>query len=121
MSGNQFFKDRIYSCWWKLIFWLVEIIFFHCFRYFFKEPLFRLVETHFSFQKKKYCFLFGAFFPASGNHYLNHRGAYLKLLLLLLAIIFFDFSDNPVNGSSVETYSYTNFPFPLVETDFLFS
>ena len=24
------FQDRTYSCWWKLIFWLVETIFFHC-------------------------------------------------------------------------------------------
>ena len=59
----------------------------------------------------KYCFLLRTFFPASGDHYLksNYREANLKLLLLLLAAIFFHFSDVAANGSSfcrlVETYS----------------
>ena len=53
------------------------------------------METHFSVQKKKYCFLLGTFFPVSGNHYLNYTGAYLELLLLPLATTFFDLSDIP--------------------------
>ena len=44
-SGNRhcyewkpIFKDRTYSCWWKLIFWLVETIFFHGVIYFSRSP-----------------------------------------------------------------------------------
>ena len=47
----------------------------------------------FSVQKKKYCFLLRTFFPASANNYSNYREAYLKFLSLLLATVFFDFSD----------------------------
>ena len=72
----------------------------HCLRYISRSSSSRLVETHFSVQKKKYCFLLRTFFPASGNHYLNYREAYLKLLSLLLATIFFDFSDISANVSS---------------------
>ena len=56
----------------------------------------------FQSKRKNIVFLFRASFPTNGNHYLNYRQreAYLKLLLLLLATIFFDFSDIPVNGSS---------------------
>ena len=50
--------------------------------------------------KESYYFLFRAFFPACENHYLDYREAYLKHLQLLLAIIFFDFLDIRVNGSS---------------------
>ena len=39
------------------------------------------------------------FFSAGGKH-LNYREAYLKLLSLLLATIFFGFSDIPANVSS---------------------
>ena len=62
--------------------------FFHCLRYFSRSSSSRLVETHFSVQKKKYCFLLRTFFPASGNHYLNYREAYLKLLSLLCFFTF---------------------------------
>ena len=48
------------------------------------------------------------FFPASGDHYLNYRKAYLKLLSLILATIFFDFSN--ISGKQF---------FRLVETLFL--
>ena len=58
------------------------------------------VKTHFSVQKKKYCFLFRTYLPANGKHYLNYKEAYLKLLPLLLAKIFFDFSDISANVSS---------------------
>ena len=53
------------------------------------------METYFSVQNKK--ILFRPYFPAIGNYYLNYREAYLKLILLLLATILFDFSDIPVN------------------------
>ena len=79
MSGNQLLKSRIYSCWQKLIFWLAEIIFFLCLRYFSRSPSSRLVEIHFLVQKRKFCLLFRAFFHASGKHYLNYREVYLKL------------------------------------------
>ena len=101
MSGNHFFKKQT-------LFLLVEThfpgsgtIFFHCLRYFSRSSSFRLVETHLSFQKKKYCLLLGTFFPASGNHNLDYREAHLKLLSLLLEIgIFFGFSDIPAIVSS---------------------
>ena len=83
-----------------MIFWLVETNFLHWHRYYSRSPSSRILETYFSVQKKKYCFLFLAFFPASEIHYLNYREVYLKLLLLLLAIILFDFVDIPVNVSS---------------------
>ena len=54
----------------------------------------------FSVGNKKYCFLLRLFFPASENYYLDYTEVYLKLLLLLLATIFFDFLDVSVNGSS---------------------
>ena len=60
----------------------------------------RFVRMHFSIKKKKQCFLFKAFFLASGNHHLNYREVVLKLLLLLLATISFDFSDITVNENS---------------------
>ena len=49
------FKDKIYSCWWKLTLWLVETI-FHWLIYFSRSPSFQLAETHFSVQKKKIVF-----------------------------------------------------------------
>ena len=71
MSGNQLFKDRTYFCRWKLIFWPVVTIFFHCFRYFSRSPSSRSVQMNFSVQKRKFCFLFRIFFHASENHYLD--------------------------------------------------
>ena len=100
MNGNHFLKTDLNSCQWKLIFQLVETIFFHCLRYFLRSSSSRLVETQFPVQKKKYCFLLRNFFPTSGKHYLTHRKAYLKLLSLLLEIIFLYFSDVFANVSS---------------------
>ena len=102
-----------------MMFLLVKTIFFHWHRYFWRSISSRIVETHFSVQKKKHCFLFRAFFPASGIHYLNYREAYLKLLLLLLTIILFDFVYIPVNVTSFSTNSSMNFPFLLMGTNFL--
>ena len=97
MSGNHFLKTAFilasgnsFSSQWKLFS-------SNCLRYFSRSYSSRLVETHFSFQKKKYCFLLRVFFPASGNHYLNYREAYLKLLSLLLTTIFFNFSNISAN------------------------
>ena len=99
MSGNHFLKTDFildsgnsFSSQWKPFSSIVTDIF--------QSSSSRLVETHFSGQKKKYCFLLRTFFLASGNHYLNYREVYLKLLSLLLATIFFDFSDIPANVSS---------------------
>ena len=50
------------------------------------------------FSPKEQYFLFRAFLPASENHYLNYTEAYLKPLLLLLATIFLNSLNNPVNG-----------------------
>ena len=58
------------------------------------------VNAFFSTKEKVLFFIqFIYLFPASGNHYLSYGKAYLKLLLLLLTTIFFDFSDILVNGS----------------------
>ena len=67
---------------------------------FFKKSFIPTSGNVFFCSKERHCFLFRAFFPARQNHYSNYREAYLKPLLLLLATIFFDFLDVPVNGSS---------------------
>ena len=95
---KPFFKDRSYSCWWKLIFQSVETIFFHCLRYFSRGSSSGLVKTHFLVQKNKYSFF----------TYLTYREAYLKLLSLPLATIFFLFFRCPCQSSFyclTETYS----------------
>ena len=48
---KSIFKDITYSCWWKMIFWLLETIFFHCLLYFSRSPSSQSAETHFSVQK----------------------------------------------------------------------
>ena len=62
-SGNRhcyewkaIFKDRTYFYWWKLIFWLVETIFFNCLMYFSRSPLSQLAETHFLVQNNSIVF-----------------------------------------------------------------
>ena len=52
MSGNQFFNDRTYSCWWKTIFWKLETIYFHCLR-FLKESLIPVSGNAFFSPKEK--------------------------------------------------------------------
>ena len=85
MSGNHFLKTDLilasgnsFSSWWKP----------------FSSS--GLVETHFSVHTEEKVLLF----TYSGNHYLNYIEAYLKLLSLPLATIFFDFSDISANVSS---------------------
>ena len=96
-SGNVFFKEFLfsllenYSSRKKLILWLVETISCPCLRYFLRNPSSRLMETHFSVQKKTYCCLLRAFFSASGNHYLRYKEAYSKLLLQPFYFIFTSF------------------------------
>ena len=60
---------------------------------FFKKFFFPTTGTRFFMPEEKYCFLLRTLFTAGGNHYLNYREAYSKLLSLLLATIFFDFLD----------------------------
>ena len=58
-------------------------------------------NTFFSLEEEVLFFFYLEFyFPATGSHYLNYRETYLKLLSLLLATIFFDFSDIPANINS---------------------
>ena len=81
MNENHFLKTDLNSCQWKLTFQLVETIPFHWLRYFSRSSLSQLVETHFPFQKKKYCFLLRTFFPASGNHYLKLQRSLFKTII----------------------------------------
>ena len=50
------FKARTYSCWWKLIFCVVEAISFHCLIYFLRSPSSQLAVTHFSVRKDSIVF-----------------------------------------------------------------
>ena len=77
-----------YSSRWKLILWLAETILCPCLKYLSRNPSSLLIETHFSVQKKTYCWLLKAFFSASGNHYLRYKEAYLKLSLQPFYFIF---------------------------------
>ena len=68
-SGNrhcyewkQILKGKIYSSWWKLIFWLVETIFFHCLIYFLRSPSCQLAERYFSARKNRIIFYSGLSF-----------------------------------------------------------
>ena len=48
MIGNQSTEDRTCSCWWNLIFWLVETILFQYFKYAFHlKQFFHLLEVYF--------------------------------------------------------------------------
>ena len=64
-------SDETYSRWWKVIFWLVETIFFHCL-IFFKESFIPISGNEFFSPKEQHCVLFRAFFPASEKH-LNYK------------------------------------------------
>ena len=78
-------------------------------------------HLHFLVQKKKYCFLFWTFFPASQYHYLNYSE--FKTLITAIGndfIWFFRYScQRKKFFCLVETYSETCSPFLLMETDFL--
>ena len=97
LSESQISKDRTYSSWCKLIFWLVETIFFYCLRHFSRTPSSWLVEIHFSVQKRMFCFLFRAF-RSCQQPLFKLESSLVKTLSL--ATVFFVFSDIPVNGSS---------------------
>ena len=53
----------------------------------------------FQSRRKGIAFYLELSFPAGENHYLNYRQTCLKLLSLLLATVFFSFSDIPPNES----------------------
>ena len=78
ISRNRFLKTDFILHVGTNFFFLVETIFFHCLRYFSR------ISSH---------PVRGNTFFSFGNHYLNYGQAYLKPLSLLLATIFFDFSD----------------------------
>ena len=99
MSGNHFLKTDIlasrnsFSSQWKPFSSIASDIF---------QDVLHPGQQKYIFQSKRKSIVFclELFCPASGNQYLNYREAYLKLLSLLLATIFFDFSDIPANVSS---------------------
>ena len=93
MSGNHFLKTEIHFLVNGNHFLLLPQIFFN------KLFIPASVNTFFS-PEEKVLFFTQSFFYASGNHYLDYRKAYLKLLSLLLATIVFDFSDISANVSS---------------------
>ena len=74
-SGNVFFNESSIPA-IRELFFQVETDFMAsgnhlcpCLRYFSRNPSSRLMETHFSVQKKTYSCLLRTFFPASGNYY----------------------------------------------------
>ena len=67
---------------------------------FFKKFFIQANENIFFSPAEKVLFFTENFSPASVNHYSYYREAYLKLLSLLLAMIFFEFSDICANVSS---------------------
>ena len=76
-SGNVFFNEFSIPA-IRELFFQVETDFMAsgnhfcpCLRYFSRNPSSRLMETHFSVQKKTYCCLLRTCFSASGNHYLR--------------------------------------------------
>ena len=98
MGGNQFLRTDLILV--ETDFFASGNVFLILSQIFFKESLILSIGSTFSVQKNKYRFLLRAFFPGCENYYLNYKEAYLKLLLLLLAIILLDFSDILVNVSS---------------------
>ena len=61
MSENQFFTDRTYSCWLKLIFQLVETIFLLLPQVFFKEPFIQFKGNAFFNPKENVLFFIQGF------------------------------------------------------------
>ena len=82
-SGNSFFSK------WKPFSSLPQI--------FFKKFFIQANENIFFSPAEKVLFFTENFSPASVNHYSYYREAYLKLLSLLLATMFFEFSDISAN------------------------
>ena len=90
---------------------------------FFKKSFIPISRSDLFSPKEWYCFSFRAFFPASENRFLNYGEAYLKPLFLLLATVFLSSFGYSCQWKQffglIETYSWTNCPFQLVETGFL--
>ena len=68
------FKDRV-------VFQLVETIFFHCLRYFSRSSSSRLVKTHFSVQKKKVLVLTQSFFSCQRKSLFKLQRSLSKTLI----------------------------------------
>ena len=99
---KEFFVAAIregFSLYWKLPTWeffpAIQNRHWYEWKPFLKDRHYRLVEAHFSVQKKKCCFLLRTLFLTTGNW-----EAYSKLLSLLLATIFFNFLDMFANVNS---------------------
>ena len=99
MSGNHFLRQTLFL--------LVETYFLASGNHFlplpqifFKKLFIPASGNTFFSPEEKVLFITQNFFPGNGKHYLNYTEAYLNILLLLLATIFFDFSDISANVSS---------------------
>ena len=92
--GNPIFEKQSYSCYWKLIFWLVETIFFFLFQTLLQliALFFRLVETAFLNNSpsdsffSRFCFFF-------------HSGWWKRIFWLVETNFFPHFSDAPGSES----------------------
>ena len=98
MSGNHFLKTNLilasgnsFSSQWKPFLPLPQMFF---------KKFFIPASGNKFFSPEEKVFLLRTFFPAIGNHDLNYREAYLRILSLLLATVFFDFSDVSATVSS---------------------
>ena len=96
MSGNLFLKTDLILASVKTHFLASGNYFLPFSQIFFKNFFILACKNTFFSQEEKVFFTYH-FFPACGNRYLNYREVYLKFLSLLLATIFFDFSDISVN------------------------
>ena len=76
-------------------------------------------NTFFSPEEKVlYCLLLRTFFPAGGNHCLNYKEAYLKLLSLLCSLIFQIFLPMLAAFSSSGNVFINKFSIPTSENRF---
>ena len=112
------FKDKSYSCWWKLTLWLVETI-FHWLIYFSRSPSSQLAETHFSVQKKRLFFIQSFLFFYWKPIFKLWR-SYFKPLIILLdyAIFWISVSMEAVFPSNRNVF-LNKFSIPLMEIEFL--
>ena len=97
MSGNHFFKTDLILASGNSFYIVSGNHFFSIASYIFREVLHPGQWKHIFQSRRKSTVLLRTFFPASGNHYLNSRENYLKLLSLLLTTIFFNFSNISAN------------------------
>ena len=101
-SVNLFLQHILYSCWWKLIFWLVETILLQFLNYhLYWKQLFHLVEIYFKWilyydQWQRISFLIGRIFFHSYLFQtiiaIRGRPIFTKISFLLVEPVFFNFS-----------------------------